>query len=644
MVTPIRTAAQTEYRLRQQCAADHARRADAPVEYRLRGARPILRIGSGWRALDRTPGAPLGLDELAEVRAVMAGVDPRTGERLVRRPRRVAPAGRLPAAPLLAAIARRRPRLEAASAPARLLARTARATRRDPAHTAPVVELDRLARASGVDPAAVYGAAELAHARAHAHARVDVGIRAWDLTLDVPKSVSVLWALSDQRTAAAVEAAYLAAVTDTVEAAERWCAQGQRGQHGRGRTARRVPTAGLIATLTLHTTARPVHGRADPHLHAHIMIANLARGHDGRWGGIAAGGRELYAHVPALGELLRSRLRHHLTARLGVAWQRDPHTQRWEVAGIPPELRDLYSRRRDQARAAAGATATPAQQRAAARRTATPKHHQDDEARLRAEWTARARAAGADPAAVIAAALTHQDQDGDQPDRVELADRAAARAWSTHPARPLTRAHLTAAAADAAPHGTTTHEAEHVAEHIAEHIARPTGRGLPHRHADRLSAPPLTSTQARTGHGPAARAAAHTIARLRAAATLARTRAQTATATAHQIRLRLSTTGPLRLRWEGTSRAELEAEHQRYADRARQLRDEAARLDQRATTLRATAIRADLAIADAQHTAATPPRPARTRAAIADAQHTAATPPRPARAWPQRRPGPGLGR
>ena len=58
----------------------------------------------------------------------------------------------------------------------------------------------------------------------------------------------------------------------------------------------------------------------------------------------------------------------------------------------------------------------------------------------------------------------------------------------------------------------------------------------------------------------------------------------------------------------------------------------------------ATAIRADLAIADAQHIAAIRATLARTRAAIADAQHTAATPPRPARAWPQRRPGPGLGR
>lgn len=67
--TSIRNASQGDYRLREECSTDTARVGDAPVEYRLAGVagHPIERIGSGWSAVGRTPGAPMGPDELDEM-------------------------------------------------------------------------------------------------------------------------------------------------------------------------------------------------------------------------------------------------------------------------------------------------------------------------------------------------------------------------------------------------------------------------------------------------------------------------------------------------------------------------------------------------------------------------------------------------
>jgi len=60
----------------------------------------------------------------------------------------------------------------------------------------------------------------------------------------VPKSVSVLYGLVDEATAAAIEAEYLGAVTDAVRALEGWAGYGVSGHHGDGQVAARVESSG----------------------------------------------------------------------------------------------------------------------------------------------------------------------------------------------------------------------------------------------------------------------------------------------------------------------------------------------------------------------------------------------------------------
>ncbi|GAA2788919.1 relaxase domain-containing protein [Nonomuraea dietziae] len=94
-----------------------------------------------------------------------------------------------------------------------------------------------------------------------------------------------------------------------------------------------------------HRTARPVDGQApDPHLHAHVAIANMVRGLDGRWSAIGAGGRDIHRHAHAADALLKARMRRVLTQRYGIAWKRDPVTGAREIAAIPEQTRVLFSK------------------------------------------------------------------------------------------------------------------------------------------------------------------------------------------------------------------------------------------------------------------------------------------------------------
>ena len=82
--------------------------------------------------------------------------------------------------------------------------------------------------------------------------------------------------------------------------------------------------------------------QGDPHLHTHVVVANIGRGPEGTWS--ALDGRGVYAHCAAAGALYQSHLRHELTGSLGVAWD-EPVRGRADVTGIGPEARRAFSRR-----------------------------------------------------------------------------------------------------------------------------------------------------------------------------------------------------------------------------------------------------------------------------------------------------------
>lgn len=189
----------------------------------------------------------------------------------------------------------------------------------------------------------------------------------FDLTFKTPKSVSVLYAVSDDPR---VQGAILEAGETAVQAAISWLErEAIRVRRGSGDTRylndlaardpaaaeaarqRPVPGRGLVAATFRHRTSRS----GDPLLHWHTLVANIVEGADGKWGAFIH--PELYRHARAAGELFQAVLRGELTERLGLEWRPGAHVP--EVAGVPQAICTLFSKRSAEIDAWLAATGTP---------------------------------------------------------------------------------------------------------------------------------------------------------------------------------------------------------------------------------------------------------------------------------------------
>ncbi len=221
--------------------------------------------------------------------------------------------------------------------------------------------------------------------------RANGRVCAFDLTLSAPKSVSVLWALGDPDTAAAVIAAHEVAVDAAVRYVERNALRSRRGHNG----VDQVDGGGLIAAAFRHRTSRA----GDPQLHTHVVVANTTRCEDGVWR--ALDGRHLYAHARTAGFLYQAELRQALSRSLGLEWE--PVAKGvGEVSGVPHEVLREFSRRRIQietAMAERGDMSIRSARRLAVT-TRSRKDHDVDSAVLAADWRQRAGLHGFDSAAV----------------------------------------------------------------------------------------------------------------------------------------------------------------------------------------------------------------------------------------------------
>ena len=192
----------------------------------------------------------------------------------------------------------------------------------------------------------------------------------FDATFKIPKSASVLYAVSDDpRVQGAIIEAGEHAVTEALGWLEREAIEVRRGNHNtaqvEARRARlvaageepgsaggpyRLKTEGVVAAMFRHRTSRA----GDPLLHWHVLIANMAEGSDGRWTAIVH--PELYRHARAAGEVFQAAFRAELTRTLGVEWRPGRHVP--EIAGIPQGLLDQFSKRRAEIEAWLAATGT----------------------------------------------------------------------------------------------------------------------------------------------------------------------------------------------------------------------------------------------------------------------------------------------
>ncbi len=155
----------------------------------------------------------------------------------------------------------------------------------------------------------------------------------WDMTFSAPKSVSVLWALSEGPERQTIERAHQSAVLTATAHLERTAAWARRGRAG----SVREQTAGLLMAQFDHHTSR----EADPQLHTHSFIFNLAPRRDGSWGAIVS--RELYKAQKDAGAMYRRALAGELER---LDYRLDHQKDGFRVAAIPRDIERAFSKRR----------------------------------------------------------------------------------------------------------------------------------------------------------------------------------------------------------------------------------------------------------------------------------------------------------
>jgi conjugative relaxase-like TrwC/TraI family protein len=446
-VTPLYsgTDAQIDYRLglvQAGCVSDaqFAYHADARE-------RPLRWVGQGLTAFGLVDqgvvaGAELTPDQYDMARALVRGFHPGTGEQLVVGKVAVPPAAKVSSSALVDAVTAEAQRLgvapqelfEGKKARAAYATAAREVTRRPTRAALKVTDAERLARTAGLDPEQVWAPEKLAAARdalyeqrpvldddgnptftragrpvtQRVERRDSVRIHAFDVGIGVPKWASVFLAFAPDTLVDRVEDAYATATDTTFRWLEGRTGYVRIGTEGRGQQARFAPSSGMAGWVMTHRAARPV-GDAevgDPHWHVHITVANLAQGPDGKWRGIAAGGRDLMRHTHAIDAVTQAQIRHELHAAYGVEFTRSERTGQWALAHVPDAVISQFSKRHDQVMAAlkklgydgnTGVSAAEARWRTRASRSSKTEATAASDTTLREHWRAEAVAADLDP-------------------------------------------------------------------------------------------------------------------------------------------------------------------------------------------------------------------------------------------------------
>jgi conjugative relaxase-like TrwC/TraI family protein len=156
----------------------------------------------------------------------------------------------------------------------------------------------------------------------------------YDFTFSVPKSVSLLYAMSGDQD---ILEAFRTAVDETMREME---AEMKTRIRKERQDMDRI-TGNMVWAEFIHTTSRPVDGIPDPQLHAHVFTFNTTwDDEERRWK--AGQFRELKRDAPYFQAAFRVRLAGKLQELgFGVERKRDD----FEIAGIAPDVLKRFSRR-----------------------------------------------------------------------------------------------------------------------------------------------------------------------------------------------------------------------------------------------------------------------------------------------------------
>jgi conjugative relaxase-like TrwC/TraI family protein len=156
----------------------------------------------------------------------------------------------------------------------------------------------------------------------------------YDFTFSVPKSVSLLYAMSGDQ---GIMDAFRGAVAETMREIE---AEMKTRVRMGGKDEDRV-SGNMVWAEFIHTTSRPVDGLPDPQLHAHVFVFNTTWDQEEkRWK--AGQFADIKRDSPYFQAAFRVRLANRLQdIGFGVERKRDD----FEIAGIPADVLKRFSRR-----------------------------------------------------------------------------------------------------------------------------------------------------------------------------------------------------------------------------------------------------------------------------------------------------------
>ncbi|MEP9374460.1 MobF family relaxase [Mesorhizobium sp. KR1-2] len=249
-------------------------------------------------------------------------------------------------------------------------------------------------------------------------------VQAFDVTLSAPRSVSLVWALGDERMRQAIEAAHAKAVRQTLGLLEREAAFAWRGRGGD-----RIERVALTAALFRHGESRPAEHAdgvtfADPNLHTHCVVLNLATRSDGSVGALHS--TVLRDWKMATGAVYHAALAAGVIDA-GLALDRIGKNGTFEIAGIGDDAIEYFSARRQEiveelAQAGLESGNVAALAAAVAKTTRTAKTAGAISREV--AWSAAARRIRFDVEASVSVAAEH-DLDGQSPETL-LTERLAA--------------------------------------------------------------------------------------------------------------------------------------------------------------------------------------------------------------------------
>lgn len=166
-------------------------------------------------------------------------------------------------------------------------------------------------------------------------------VSGYDLTFTPAKSISVLWAIGGEDVRKKIMAAHQEAVENSLDWIEDNALFSRAGRGG----VKKIDANGMIATKFVHWDNRAGH----PNLHTHCAVLNRVMCDDGKFRTID--GQVLHRAAVTASEHYNKQVTDLVAEKLGVDFYAHRNSKRdqpvWEIKGLPRELVDHFSRRRD---------------------------------------------------------------------------------------------------------------------------------------------------------------------------------------------------------------------------------------------------------------------------------------------------------